>query len=69
MYSFTNAAVIILVKYFGKLIYESDERKKWAERENIYIVSYTKLAEISIYPWLDYVIYIMLESDSITIRL
>ena len=30
LYSFTKIylAVIILVKYFGKLIYESDERKK-----------------------------------------
>ena len=46
---------------FCKLIYESDERKKqWAERENMYITSYTKFVEITTYPWLDYVLYVML---------
>ena len=34
----------------------------------MYIVSYTKFVEITIYPWLDYVLYILLQSNSIVFR-
>ena len=36
-------------------------KEEWAERENMYKVSYTKFVEITIYPWLDYTLYIMLK--------
>ena len=63
LYSFTKIylAVIILAKYFGKLISDSNELKKIIiEKGKHYIVSYTRFAEITIYPWLDCVVYIML---------
>ena len=54
-----HLSAIILVKYFNTLIYESDEiNKQKVEMQNM---SCTKFAEITIYPLLDYVIYIVIK--------